>query len=49
LQVCPILRMKKNNMKYRIELKGGNKALLDAKELYAYTVKGEGEKVQGRL
>lgn len=47
LQVCPILRMKKNKMKYRIELKGGKKELLDAKELYAHAVKGEWKKVRG--
>ena len=47
LKVCPILRMKKNNMKYRAVLKGRKKVLLDAKELYAHAVKGQWRKVQG--
>ena len=47
LAVCPILRMKKNKMKYRAVLKGRKKELLDAKELYAYTVKREWKKVRG--
>ena len=47
LQVCPILRMKKNKMKYRAELKGRKQELLDAKELYAHAVKGEWKKVRG--
>jgi hypothetical protein len=47
LGVCPILRMKKNRMKYRAVLKGRKKELLDAKELYAHAVKGEWKKVRG--
>lgn len=47
LGVCPILRMKKNNMKYRAVLKGRKKQLLDAKALYAHAVKGEWRKVRG--
>jgi hypothetical protein len=47
LGVCPILRMKKNNMKYRSVIKGRKKELLDAKELYAQAIKGEWKKVRG--
>ena len=47
LGVCPILRMKKNKMKYRAVTKGQKTALLDAKELYAHAVKGEWKKVRG--
>jgi hypothetical protein len=47
LKVCPILRMKKNKMKYRAVIKGRKKVLLDAKELYAHAVKGEWKKVRG--
>ena len=47
LGVCPILRMKKNKMKYRVSAKGQKKELLDAKELYSYAVKGEWKKVRG--
>jgi hypothetical protein len=47
LEVCPILRMKKNKMKYRVVIKGRKKVLLDAKELYAHVVKGEWTKVRG--
>lgn len=45
--VCPILRMKKGNMKYRAVIKGRKKELLDAKELYAHAVKREWKKVRG--
>jgi len=45
--VCPILRMKKNKMKYRAVIKGRKKELLDAKELYAHAVKREWKKVRG--
>jgi hypothetical protein len=47
LGVCPILRMKKGNMKYRAVIKGRKKELLDAKELYALAVKREWKKVRG--
>jgi hypothetical protein len=47
LGVCPILRMKKNNMKYRSVIKGRKKELLDAKELYAQAIKGEWKRVRG--
>jgi hypothetical protein len=47
LGVCPILRMKKNKMKYRAVIKGRKKVLLDANELYAHAVKGEWKKVRG--
>ncbi len=47
LGICPILRMKKNKMKYRAVIKGHKKALLDAKALYAHAVKGEWKKVRG--
>jgi hypothetical protein len=47
LGVCPILRMKKNRMKYLAVTKGQKKELLDAKELYALAVKGEWKKVRG--
>lgn len=47
LAVCPILRMKKNKMKYRAVIKGQKKELLDAKELYTYAVKREWKKVRG--
>lgn len=47
LGVCPILRMKKGNMKYRAVIKGRKKVLLDAKELYAHAVKQSWTKVQG--
>lgn len=47
LNVCPILRMKKNNMKYRAVIKGCKKELLDAKALYAQAVKKEWKKVRG--
>ncbi len=47
LGICPVLRMKKNKMRYRVVLKGGRKELLDAKELYAHAVKRQWRKVQG--
>lgn len=47
LGICPILRMKKNKMKYRAVIKGRKKELLDAKALYAHAVKGEWKKVRG--
>ena len=47
LGVCPILRMKKNTMKYRAVVKGRKKELLDAKALYAHAVKREWKKVRG--
>jgi len=47
LGICPILRMKKGNMKYRVVIKGRKKELLDAKALYAHVVKREWKKVRG--
>jgi len=47
LDVCAILRMKKNRMKYRAVVSGRKKQLLNAQELYAYAVKREWKKVRG--
>ena len=46
LEICPILRMKKNKLKYRVAIKGSTK-LLDAKELYSHVVRKEWKKVRG--
>lgn len=46
LKICPILRMKKNKMKYRVE-KGREKQLLNAQQLYAQVVKRKWKKVPG--
>ena len=47
LEVCPILRMKKGNMKYRAVVKGRTKQELNAQELYSHMVKREWKKVRG--
>ena len=47
LEVTGILRMKKNKMKYRVEITKDKKEMLDAKALYQYAVKGEWKKVRG--
>lgn len=47
LGICPILRMKKNKMKYRAVTKGRKTELLDANELYTHAVKGEWKKARG--
>ncbi len=47
LQVCPILRMKKGNMKYRAVVKGRTKQELNAQELYSHMVKRQWKKVRG--
>jgi len=47
LDVCAILRMKKNKMKYRAVVSGRKKQLLNAQELYTYAVKREWKKVRG--
>jgi len=47
LDVCAILRMKKNKMKYRAVVHGRTKQLLNAQELYTYAVKREWRKVRG--
>jgi hypothetical protein len=47
LEICPILRMKKNKLKYRVAIKGSKKQLLDAKELYSHVVRKEWKKVRG--
>jgi len=46
LDVCAILRMKKNKMKYRAVVSGRKKQLLNAQELYTYAVKREWKKVR---
>lgn len=46
LELCPILRMKKNKMKYRVKV-GGRKKMLNAKELYALVAKNNWQKVRG--
>lgn len=47
LEICPILRMKKSKLKYRVAIMGGKKQLLDAKELYSHVVRKEWKKVRG--
>jgi hypothetical protein len=47
LEVCPILRMKKGNMKYRAVVKGRTKQELNAQDLYSHMVKREWKKVRG--
>ena len=47
LDVCAILRMKKNKMKYRAVVNGGTTQLLNAQELYAHAVKRQWRKVRG--
>ena len=47
LDICAILRMKKNKLKYRVVVKGRTKQLLNAQELYAHAVKKEWKKVRG--
>lgn len=47
LGICPILRMKKNRMKYRVVTPDQTTAPLDAKALYSHAVKGEWKKVRG--
>ena len=47
LGVCPVLRMKKNKMKYRVVGELGRVQMLDAKELYERVVKGRWRKVRG--
>ena len=47
LDVHAILRMKKNKMKYRIELEGQGKCLMDAREVYAHAVRKKWKKVRG--
>ncbi len=42
--LCPILRMKKDKLQYRVVV-DGTEVLLDAKELYRQVVKGNWEKV----
>ena len=47
VDVCAVLRMKKNKMKYRITQPGGETRMLNAKELYGQRVKTRWEKVRG--
>ncbi len=47
LDLCAILRMKKNRMKYRAVVKGRKKQLLNAQELYTHAVKRKWKKVRG--
>ncbi len=47
LEMCAILRMKKNKMKYRAVVRGCKKELLNANELYARLVKRQWRKVRG--
>lgn len=47
LEVNAILRMKKNKLKYRAVVKGRNKQLLTAQELYCHVVKRGWKKVRG--
>ncbi len=47
LGICPILRMKKNKMKYRVRIDDQQPVLLDAKALYKQLVKGDWKKVKG--
>jgi hypothetical protein len=47
LDVCAILRMKKNKMKYRAVVHGREKQQLNAQELYAHAVKRQWRKVRG--
>ncbi len=46
-EICAILRMKKNKMKYRAIIKGRKKELLNAQELYRCVVKRQWKKVRG--
>ena len=45
--VCAVLRMKKGSMKYRVRTAGGEKQLLDARQVYAQAVKRRWRKVRG--
>ena len=45
--VCPVLRMKKGNMKYRLMTEEGESVLLDAKALHAQVVRKQWRKVSG--
>jgi hypothetical protein len=47
LEMCAILRMKKNKMKYRAVIKGRKKELLNAQQLYSCAVKRKWKKVRG--
>ena len=47
VDVCPILRMKKNKMKYRVVIHGRKKELLTAEEIYAHAVRRNWKKVRG--
>lgn len=47
IDVCAILRMKKNTMKYRANITGKKIEYLNAKDLYSRVVKGEWRKVNG--
>jgi len=47
LDLCAILRMKKNTMKYRAVVKGRKKQMLNARELYTEAVKRKWKKVRG--
>ena len=47
LEMCAILRMKKNKMKYRAIIKGRKKEFLNAQQLYTHVVKREWKKVRG--
>ncbi len=47
LEMCAILRMKKNKMKYRVVVKVRKRELLNAQELYSSVVKREWKKVRG--
>ena len=48
LDVCAILRMKKNKMEYRAAVNGCTAQLLDAQALYAHAVKRQWRKVRGQ-
>lgn len=47
VNVCGILRMKKNKMKYRASFHGRKKELFTAEEIYTHAVKREWKKVRG--
>jgi SRSO17 transposase len=47
LNLTAILRMKKNKLKYHVQLKNSKASMLDAKSLYQHAVKGEWKKVRG--
>lgn len=47
LDVCPILRMKKGNMKYQAEINGRKQQQRNAQELYAQVAKKKWQKVRG--